>query len=309
MRKRVRGKKIPATSSSGRWRQLSGPGKSPGGGGVPDWMEVARGTPEIKRLATAPETGTCNVAGAKTFCAWRYELRPHKQIMPLPLPQDERDIQRVGGWRRVVFEIIGRILHLWGRSLHFEVTPEDKRALFYHDVPIALTLWHNRLFLGAEIFRRFRRHRPVHALISSSKDGAWLEAFFEIVGMRAVRGSSSRGGREAATALVDVLRQGNDIGITPDGPRGPCYEVKPGALIVARRAHTPMLLLGGIFESAWRLRSWDRFFLPKPFSRVRVIGEIIDLTGAGPREKSIEILADRLKRINRDDWPPPSRVI
>ena len=89
-------------------------------------------------------------------------------------------------------------------------------------------------------------------------------------GLRATRGSSSRLGREAATALVEVQREGNDIGITPDGPRGPCYDFKPGAVIVPRRTGAPLLLVGGEFDPAWRMRSWDRFYLPVPFSRVRM---------------------------------------
>ncbi len=174
---------------------------------------------------------------------------------------------------------------------------------------MAITLWHNRLFLGAEIFRRFRTRRPTYALISASKDGAWLEAFFEVVGMRTVRGSSSKLGREAAMALIDVLRRGNDIGITPDGPRGPAYEVKPGGLIVTRRAHAPLLLLGGIFDSAWQLPSWDRFYVPKPFSRVRVIGEWVSHQDLGDRGDSVEILTARLKRINPDEWRPAVPVL
>src|SRR6185437_8699149 len=88
--------------------------------------------------------------------------------------------------------------------------------------------------------------------------------------MRAVRGSSSRLGREALTGLVEVVKAGHDVGITPDGPRGPCYDFKPGALIVARRTGCLALLVGGEFTSAWRMRSWDGFYLPKPFSRVRI---------------------------------------
>lgn len=229
-------------------------------------------------------------------------------MLPAP-PQANSVVQRVSGWKKVAFEIAGRILHLWGRSLRFEVTPEHERTLCRSDVPVAITLWHNRLFISAEIFRRFRTQRPVYALISASKDGAWLEAFFEIVGMRTVRGSSSKLGREAAMALIEVLRQGNDIGITPDGPRGPVYEVKPGGLIVTRRARAPLLLLGGIFDSAWQLRSWDRFYIPKPFSRVRVIGEWVDLSELGERDESVERLTARLKRINPDHWRLPAPVI
>ena len=174
------------------------------------------------------------------------------------------------------------------------------------DEPVAIVLWHNRLFLAAEIVRRFRVGRPAYALVSASQDGAWLTAFFSLAGMRTVRGSSSRLGREAASALVETLRDGYDIGITPDGPRGPCYEVKPGGVIVTRRARAPMLLVGGEFESAWRLRSWDRFFIPKPFSRVRMRCELITVDQLADRDASIAMLQRRLLALNPDPAPRPA---
>jgi lysophospholipid acyltransferase (LPLAT)-like uncharacterized protein len=119
--------------------------------------------------------------------------------------------------------------------------------------------------------------------------------------MRAVRGSSSRFGREAASALVDVIRAGHDIGITPDGPRGPCYDVKPGALIVSRRTQTPMLLLGAEFSRASRLKSWDRFYLPRPFSRVRIRCELTTHAEiSGDRDLAAEHLRVRLRALNPD---------
>jgi lysophospholipid acyltransferase (LPLAT)-like uncharacterized protein len=118
--------------------------------------------------------------------------------------------------------------------------------------------------------------------------------------MRTVRGSSSRLGREAATALVEVLRAGHDIGITPDGPRGPCYDLKPGGVIVARRTRVPMLLVGGEFESAWRVRSWDRFYLPKPFSRVRMRCELMLPEQLADRDAALAQLRERMLAINPD---------
>jgi len=186
-------------------------------------------------------------------------------------------------------------------SLRFEMKPEDVRNCSKDDVPVAFVLWHNRLFITTEIHRRFRPHRPLYALISASKDGALLTAFFSMVeGMQAVRGSSSNFGREAASALVDMLRAGNDIGITPDGPRGPCYDMKPGAVIVPRRTRTPILLLGGEFESAWQLKSWDRFYLPKPFSRVRIRCELIEPDQLADRDAAIALIRERLLAINPD---------
>ncbi len=186
-------------------------------------------------------------------------------------------------------------------SLRFDMTPEDIRNCSKCDVPVAFVLWHNRLFITTEIHRRFRSHRPLYALISASKDGAFLSAFFAMVGgMKAVRGSSSNFGREAATTLIEVQRAGHDIGITPDGPRGPCYELKAGAIIIPRRSGAPVLLVGGEFASAWRMKSWDRFYLPKPFSRVRVHCELVENEQLADRDEASAKLQARLLALNPD---------
>ena len=210
-------------------------------------------------------------------------------------------VHEISGWRRALLWPFGFLIRLWGMSLRFETSPEDLRAYSKKDEPVAMVLWHNRLFLSAEIVRRFRGGRPAYALVSASQDGAWLTAFFSLAGLRTVRGSSSRLGREAANALVETLRLGHDIGVTPDGPRGPCYDVKPGAVIVARRTRAPMLLIGGQFSSAWRLRSWDRFYLPKPFSRVRMRCEVVTADQLADRDAGIAMLRERLLALNPDD--------
>lgn len=196
---------------------------------------------------------------------------------------------------------LGFLVRLWGMSLRFQESPTDLRNYTKCDEPIAMVLWHNRLFLAADIFRRYRHPKPMYALVSPSQDGAWLTAFFSLIGLRAVRGSSNSLGREAAGALVNVLRAGCDVGITPDGPRGPRYEFKPGALIVARRTKTPLLLIGADFESAWRLnKAWDRFYLPKPFSRVRMRCELVTVAELADREGAAARLQQRLLELNPD---------
>lgn len=207
----------------------------------------------------------------------------------------------VSGWRRLLFWPLGLAIKLWGLTWRIEATPASVAAISKDDGPIAIVLWHNRLLITAEVFRRYRNHRPIYGLVSASKDGAWLAAFFRAVGIRSVRGSSSRGGREAAMALSAVLKAGHDIGITPDGPRGPRYDFKPGGLIVARRAGVPVVLLGGEFESAWRLRSWDGFCVPRPFSRVRMRCEVVEAAElAGDRDQVVERLSVALRRLNPD---------
>ncbi len=217
-----------------------------------------------------------------------------------PGPPAGPQVHEIAGWRRLLLWPFGVLLKLWGRSLRFDASPDDLRAYMKKDVPVAIVLWHNRLFLAAEIVRRYRQGRPAYALVSASQDGAWLSAFFSLAGMRTVRGSSSRLGREAATALVDVLRAGFDVGITPDGPRGPRYELKAGSIIVARRTRAPMLLIGAEFDSAWQLKSWDRFVIPKPFSRVRMRCEVVTSDQLTDRDAAAAEIQSRLIMLNPD---------
>lgn len=222
-------------------------------------------------------------------------------------PLRDTRIHGLRGWRKLALQPLGLLMRLWGRSLHFVVSPESLRNLGKIDEPVAFTLWHNRLFITSEIFRRYRRGRPLYALVSPSKDGAWLEAVFSLVGIRTVRGSSHKLGREAVTGLVEVMHAGHDIGITPDGPRGPIYEFKAGGLIVARRAQAPLLLLGCDFESSWQLPSWDRFHLPCPFSQVRIYCELVPSTALVDRESSAQALQARLLAMSPD--PAPRRTV
>ena len=102
------------------------------------------------------------------------------------------------------------------------------------------------------------------ALISASGDGAWLAAFIQQLGMRPVRGSRYNRGAQAVRELMKVLADGGDIAVTPDGSRGPMYDMKAGAVAVALKTGAPIVLLSFNFNGAWRLKSWDRFYILIP---------------------------------------------
>lgn len=185
-------------------------------------------------------------------------------------PGSTPEFYEIRGWRGVAMWPLLALVRLWCRSLRMDLEAEGLSALRKLPPGAMFILWHNRLFAGAEFHRRFRSpYAPVAGLISASKDGAWLSAFFGAFGMRAVRGSSGRRGSEGARELIAVLKAGIDAGITVDGSRGPVYEAKEGAMMLARRTRAPLILLTPVYSSAWRLKSWDRFFVPRPFSRVR----------------------------------------
>jgi lysophospholipid acyltransferase (LPLAT)-like uncharacterized protein len=188
-------------------------------------------------------------------------------------PPSSRHVHAIAGWRRLLLWPLGLLVGVWCRTLRFSIDERSRAALSRTAGPTIFTLWHNRLFITAEIFRRYRKQKRIYALVSASKDGAWLAAFFAVVGMHTVRGSSSRFGREALHALAEKLREGDDVGITPDGPRGPCYDLKGGGVILARKTGARTILVGMRFNKAWRLPSWDGFYLPYPFSRVALEAE------------------------------------
>ncbi len=130
----------------------------------------------------------------------------------------------------------------------------------------ACMLWHEALL---PLLWHHREARAV-IVVSHARDGQYLADFAASIGYRLVRGSSSRGAVGALLAASRELAGGAIVALTPDGPRGPRRELKPGVLAAAQRAGVPVLPVHAEANHAWRLDSWDRFGIPKPFARVRV---------------------------------------
>jgi lysophospholipid acyltransferase (LPLAT)-like uncharacterized protein len=179
---------------------------------------------------------------------------------------------KIAGWRaRLLIAFAYRVFQLWARTLRFEI---DDRARIVGVPPrgrFIATVWHNRLFLFPYSVRRFLPQTRGAALVSASRDGAMLADVLKRFGFDAVRGSSSRRGATALLELADVIARGGEAAITPDGPRGPAYVLSPGVIFLAQKSGADVLPMNFEFSSYWRLKSWDRFILPKPFSRVRLI--------------------------------------
>jgi hypothetical protein len=195
------------------------------------------------------------------------------------------------------------VARVWLATLRMRISAQEQAWLADTRTPLVTVVWHNRLFITSELRRRYRYTRPMAGLVSASGDGAWLAEYFRLVGIGTVRGSSSWRGMLAVRELLAVMKGGSDIAITPDGPRGPCYAIQPGALLVARLSKVPLLLISAHFRSAWRLRSWDGFYLPKPFSVVEVrIGWVTNYEGLsrGDDEAARVELEQRMRGITVD---------
>jgi hypothetical protein len=146
--------------------------------------------------------------------------------------------------------------------------------------PVIYALWHNRFFCVPPAWNRIcYGHRKTVALTSASHDGDMVARAMAVFGLGSVRGSSSRRGVAALVGLKRALNEGLDICVTPDGPRGPRYKVQPGVIKLAESTGAPIIPIHVRFSSAWRLKTWDRFVIPRPFSRVEVtFAEPIHLT-------------------------------
>jgi lysophospholipid acyltransferase (LPLAT)-like uncharacterized protein len=204
--------------------------------------------------------------------------------------------------QRVVLTLLALLMRAWGRTLRFNLSDDAQAMVDREDAPSVVILWHNRLFAAPVFYRRYFRHRRLATLISSSQDGAWLAGFLRKLGMRPIRGSRYKRGSQAVRDLIEAQNDGWDVGITPDGSRGPMYDMKPGAVMVALKTGAPILLLSLNYSAAWRLRSWDRFFIPVPFSRVDVITNSVGIASnlSDDPEEAAALLKDRLDAMTRD---------
>ena len=130
-----------------------------------------------------------------------------------------------------------------------------------------LAFWHGTMLLPWY----YHRNKNFSALVSQSKDGEILTRLLKRWNYSVVRGSSNMGGKEALELLMRESSEGRNIAITPDGPKGPIYEMKAGAVVCAKKNSIPLYLLGARYDKKYILKSWDKFEIPKPFSKVSLV--------------------------------------
>jgi lysophospholipid acyltransferase (LPLAT)-like uncharacterized protein len=206
----------------------------------------------------------------------------------------------VTGGKRILLWLLGAFYLCWARTIRLRIDDESREAASYQAEPLIIIMWHNTLFMAPIAHKHLRDSRRVYGLISASRDGGELAYFFKRVGIGAVRGSSSRFGREAFKDIIRCHREGHDVTITPDGPRGPVYVMKAGAVLAARRVRSRVLLAGVAYDRCWRLKSWDRFFLPVPFSTVTMRCVLVTNDEIPSGQAGIESLQSRMRAVTGD---------
>jgi lysophospholipid acyltransferase (LPLAT)-like uncharacterized protein len=164
--------------------------------------------------------------------------------------------------------LLGRgFLHMLARTWRIRVVNGDYvRDLRRAGHTFIFALWHGQLLP----LLWHHREEGVLVLISEHRDGELVARAAQSLGYGLIRGSSTRGAERALISLVRELQAGHEVAITPDGPRGPAATFASGALVAAQRSDSFILPVAASADRAWRLRSWDRFMIPKPFARVTV---------------------------------------
>ena len=184
---------------------------------------------------------------------------------------------------------------------------EPWRELRAQGQPVLFALWHGQLLPMVY----YHQQEGVVVLVSEHADGEYVARVLHRYGFETVRGSSTRGGSKGLRGLVRAVRDGKDIAITPDGPKGPPHVVKPGALVAAQLTGAPIIPTAMGSNEAWEARSWDSFLVPKPLARLRLVyGDPIvvprDADSATLERMAEElgvILNDLTERANTPDGP------
>ena len=163
--------------------------------------------------------------------------------------------------------LAGPALRALAASWRVRTVDEDRwRAVYDARRPHVFLLWHEVLL---PLLWQHRR-QSIAIVVSEAREGQYLADFAATLGYRTVRGSSTRGAARALLGAVRELQAGHAVAFTPDGPRGPRRELKPGVVAAAQRGGAVIVPLHAEADRAWRLDSWDRFMIPKPAARVRI---------------------------------------
>jgi len=139
--------------------------------------------------------------------------------------------------------------------------------------------WHGELLMSPQAYRHIHKKHPASAIISSHFDGALIARTLQFLKIRPLRGSSRKGARQVLLQAFKSIKSGEEVLITPDGPKGPRHTMSDGAVGIALKSKLPIFVMNFTAKSYWQLGSWDKFVIPKPFTQVDFYMQSLSLEG------------------------------
>lgn len=164
------------------------------------------------------------------------------------------------------------------------------------DETFIMACWHGELLMIPYAYTRYKKNPHVKLVISEHFDGNLIAKTLNFFGFDTIRGSSTRGGAKALIQSIKEIKNGYDLGITPDGPKGPRHEVHDGIVAMAQKAKVKIALVEIKPSKFWQLKSWDKFVIPKPFGTISYyISDLIDISDMSLEEAKSTIKEGLLK--------------
>lgn len=167
------------------------------------------------------------------------------------------------------------------------------------DEPIIFACWHGELLMLPYLYKHYRKTPHAKVLISPHFDGELISRTIKYFGLGTLAGSSDKSAARVLIQAIKTIKEGYDIGITPDGPKGPRHEVADGIIVMAQKAHAKIVLVEIKPTKFWQLNSWDRFIVPKPFGTINFYSTSeLDVSGMELEEARKLITQGLLKHEN-----------
>ena len=184
-----------------------------------------------------------------------------------------------------ILQLFVRFIYLTNKKTYHATTKLDENENFI------VSMWHGDLLMQPFNYQNFRPKGTVKAIISEHRDGEAIRKTVEYLGIGSLAGSSTRGGAKALIGAIRSIKNGVDIAITPDGPKGPIYSVADGVVIISQKTKAKILPFSCVPSKYWKMKSWDKFIIPKPFGKIDFyIGDPIDVTGMDIEEAKTLVL-------------------
>ena len=168
----------------------------------------------------------------------------------------------------------------------------SSRKKFHYITPIddsqhVCVCWHGELLMSPQAYRKIHPKHPASAIISAHFDGSLIAGTLQLLGIRPLRGSTKKGARQVLLQAFKSIKSGEEVLITPDGPRGPRHSMSDGAIGIALKSDLPVFVMNYQASSYWQLKSWDRFVIPKPFGTIDFYIQSISLDGMELEEAKV----------------------
>jgi len=184
--------------------------------------------------------------------------------------------------------ILMRIIWYTTRKKFHYITEIDERQ------HVCVT-WHGELLMSPQAYRHIHKKHPASAIISSHFDGALIARTLEFLKIRPLRGSTRKGARQVLLQAFKSIKSGEEVLITPDGPKGPRHTMSDGAVGIALKSKLPIFVMNYTAQNYWQLGSWDKFVIPKPFTQVDFYMQSLSLDGMTHEEAKAYLLAKMLE--------------